>query len=90
MNELKVRQTIIIVLLVTYRLMFLVGFVTLVLSFLPDSRYRFFNPIAFIILTNVITSRMCTCKRCGYKMSRKEFLAKKDLLCPNGKDHSIL
>lgn len=90
MDELKVRQLFVIGLSITYRIMFLIGFVTLVLSFLPDSKYRFFNPIGFIIITNALSNRICTCKRCGYKMSRKQFLAKKDLLCPNGMDHSIL
>ena len=90
MEELKVKQKIVIVLSIIYRLLFLIGFVTLILSFLPDSKYRFFNPIGFIILINIINNRICTCKRCGYKMNQKEFISKRDLLCPNGKDHNVL
>lgn len=80
MEELKVKQKIVIVLSIIYRLLFLIGFVTLILSFFPDSKYRFFNPIGLIILINIINKRICTCKICGYKMNQKEFISKRDLL----------
>ena len=58
------------------------------------STARFRSIIGLIILLYAIPDMMikkiCTCKRCGYKMSRKEFLAKTDLVCPNGENHNIL
>ena len=69
--------------------MYVIGFVTLILSLIPDSEYKFINPIIFIIIEHIVTNKLCTCKRCGYKMSLKEFLAKKDLICPNENNHNI-
>ena len=89
MKELKNKQIIVRMLMIMCRLMYVIGFVTLILSFVPDSEYKFINPIIFIILEHIVTDKLCTCKRCGYKMSRKDFLAKKDLICPNENNHNI-
>ena len=57
---------------------------------IKETNYLF--PLTCIIIYTVrkISDRLCTCKRCGHKMSHKEFMEIDNLICPNGQDHEII
>ena len=103
MTNLNKNQRIVRIIMFTEKIMIILHIIVIILGIViirSGNNEAYFNFASYRLLVSIMVllyaipnawaNKICTCKRCGYKMTRKEFLGKTDLLCPNGHNHNII